>query len=175
MMGSGTISGAEPGTYGSMLELSWKGSKSVPVGDAVGEDGDPLVTRKFLKDGDRVVMTGVCCKDALRTGGQAQEAATAQEASATNSGSAIRIGFGSCVGTILPAKPFDPTPPPPPKLEPAEAAQEPPQPAKQGLSYWLSCFTKPNKPQPPKSDATADEEGCEEDELDDDDSDDDDL
>ena len=29
MMGSGTISGREPSSYGSMLELSWRGEKPV--------------------------------------------------------------------------------------------------------------------------------------------------
>ena len=40
LYGSGTISGPEQGEYGSMLELSWKGTRTVKVGD---ED------RKFIK------------------------------------------------------------------------------------------------------------------------------
>lgn len=51
LLGSGTVSGPEPGSYGSMLELCWKGTKPIPLGDS-GE------TRKFLLDGDEVIMTG---------------------------------------------------------------------------------------------------------------------
>lgn len=47
---SGTISGTEPGTYGSMIELSWGGNEPMAVG---GE------TRTFLQDGDTVIMRGV--------------------------------------------------------------------------------------------------------------------
>ena len=39
-----------PDSYGSMLELCWKGTKTVDLG--YGE------TRKFLKDGDDVIFTG---------------------------------------------------------------------------------------------------------------------
>jgi len=53
LLGSGTISGSEPDSFGSMLELSWKGTKEVPVGNEV---------RKFLKDGDTVIMKGLCSK-----------------------------------------------------------------------------------------------------------------
>ena len=74
-MGSGTISGDAPGKFGSMLELSWRGAKEVTL-----ESGG---VRKFLQDGDTVIMSGVCVGE----------------------GSA-RVGFGDCVGTILPAKPF---------------------------------------------------------------------
>ena len=37
-------------SYGSMLELSWRGSKPLDLGNGV--------TRKFLQDGDEVIMTG---------------------------------------------------------------------------------------------------------------------
>lgn len=40
----------DPDSFGSMLELSWRGSKSIDVGG--GE------TRTFLKDGDEVTITG---------------------------------------------------------------------------------------------------------------------
>jgi fumarylacetoacetase len=60
LMGSGTISGKTPGSYGSMIELSWRGTKEVSVGG--GE------TRKFLKDGDTVVMSGYCQGDGFRVG-----------------------------------------------------------------------------------------------------------
>ena len=46
---SGTVSGTEPGTYGSMIELSWGGQEPVAVGDE---------ERTFLQDGDTVVMRG---------------------------------------------------------------------------------------------------------------------
>eukprot|EP00092_Neocalanus_flemingeri_P017507 GFUD01018940.1.p1 GENE.GFUD01018940.1~~GFUD01018940.1.p1 ORF type:complete len:467 (-),score=127.89 GFUD01018940.1:216-1478(-) len=52
LLASGTISGPEPSSFGSMLELSWRGSKPVPL----TEGGE----RKFLQDGDNVTMTGVC-------------------------------------------------------------------------------------------------------------------
>ena len=37
----------EPGSFGSMLELSWRGAKTVPLGSSGQE-------RKFLQDGDTV-------------------------------------------------------------------------------------------------------------------------
>ncbi len=69
---SGTVSGAEPGTEGSLLELTWKGTKplSFPGG----------MTRKFLEDGDTVILRGAA------------------------KGKSYRIGFGECRGTILPAR-----------------------------------------------------------------------
>ncbi|CAP25644.1 Protein CBR-FAH-1 [Caenorhabditis briggsae] len=59
LLGSGTVSGPEEGAYGSMLELSWRGAKEVPVGSEV---------RKFLKDGDEVNLSGVCDKNGVRIG-----------------------------------------------------------------------------------------------------------
>jgi len=50
---SGTISGNEPGTYGSLLELSWRGQQPLTM-EETGE------TRTFLEDGDTVTMTGYC-------------------------------------------------------------------------------------------------------------------
>jgi len=50
LCGSGTISGPEPGSYGSMLEICWKGTK--PVTLTTGQ------TRKFLADGDNVILSG---------------------------------------------------------------------------------------------------------------------
>ena len=47
-MASGTISGSKPETYGSMLELSWKGTKPIKMPD--GTD------RKFLNDYDTIHM-----------------------------------------------------------------------------------------------------------------------
>ena len=67
---SGTISGTEEGSFGSLLELTWRGSKPVQVGET---------SRKFLEDGDSLVLTGYC------------------------QGEGFRVGFGEVEGTILPA------------------------------------------------------------------------
>lgn len=72
IMASGTISGQEPSSFGSMLELSWAGSKPVSLDN--GEE------RKFLKDGDTVIMKGYAEKDG------------------------IRVGFGEVRSKLLPAK-----------------------------------------------------------------------
>lgn len=58
---SGTISGPDEGTYGSMLELCWKGTKPITL-DETGE------TRTFLEDGDVVTMTAYCEGDGYRVG-----------------------------------------------------------------------------------------------------------
>ena len=60
MMASGTISGSGPDTYGSMLELSWGGSKEIDLGG--GEK------RTFLKDNDTVIMSGFAEKKGVRVG-----------------------------------------------------------------------------------------------------------
>lgn len=60
MMASGTISGSDPSSYGSMLEITWRGTK--PVAMANGSD------RKFILDGDTVVMRGHCQKKGIRVG-----------------------------------------------------------------------------------------------------------
>lgn len=60
MMASGTISGADESAYGSMLELSWKGSRPVKLNN--GEE------RKFINDGDTVKMRGYAQKGHLRIG-----------------------------------------------------------------------------------------------------------
>jgi fumarylacetoacetase len=71
LLASGTISGSTPDSYGSMLELSWRGTKPIPLPDGT--------ERKFLQDGDTLTLTGYC------------------------QGEGFRVGFGECVGTILPA------------------------------------------------------------------------
>lgn len=60
MMASGTISGPVPESYGSMLELSWKGTKPLTMND--GSE------RKFILDGDTVSMKGHCEKEGIRLG-----------------------------------------------------------------------------------------------------------
>ena len=60
MMASGTISGKDINSYGSMLELSWAGSKPVDLGKGV--------SRKFIEDNDTVIMRGYCEKGTIRVG-----------------------------------------------------------------------------------------------------------
>ncbi len=72
MMASGTISGATPDSYGSMLEIAWKGTKPVQMPD--GSE------RRFINDGDTVIITGFAEKDG------------------------IKVGFGAAKGKILAAK-----------------------------------------------------------------------
>jgi fumarylacetoacetase len=57
---SGTISGPSPGSYGSMLELSWNGQKPLQLSN--GSE------RTFIEDGDTVVMRGYARKDGVRIG-----------------------------------------------------------------------------------------------------------
>ena len=64
----------EENSFGSMLELSWRGSKTVKL------DNSPDQDRKFLKDGDTVIISGVCENEA-----------------------GCRIGFGTCQSKLLPA------------------------------------------------------------------------
>lgn len=60
LMGSGTISGNTPDSYGSMLEISWKGTKPIKM-----KDGSE---RKFIQDNDTVTMRGYCKNDSVRIG-----------------------------------------------------------------------------------------------------------
>jgi fumarylacetoacetase len=60
LLASGTISGPDPGSYGSLLELAWKGTR--PLKLANGE------TRVALHDGDRITLTGWCQGDGYRVG-----------------------------------------------------------------------------------------------------------
>ena len=60
MMASGTISGAEQSSFGSMLELSWKGTKPIKL-----EDGSE---RKFIQDHDTVIIRGYGKKNGVRIG-----------------------------------------------------------------------------------------------------------
>ncbi|XP_040349329.1 fumarylacetoacetase [Herpailurus yagouaroundi] len=71
LLASGTISGPEPESFGSLLELSWRGTKAIDLGNGQ--------TRKFLLDGDEVIITGHC------------------------QGDGYRVGFGQCAGKVLPA------------------------------------------------------------------------
>jgi|GEM_PF-1556 len=60
LLASGTISGPTPDSYGSMLELAWKGSKHMVL--ANGEQ------RTFLQDGDHITMTAWCQGNGYRVG-----------------------------------------------------------------------------------------------------------
>jgi fumarylacetoacetase len=73
LLASGTISGDTEDARGCMLELTWRGSK--PIRLPTGEE------RRFLQDGDEVIMKGYLEAEGRR-----------------------RIGFGECRGTIFPAE-----------------------------------------------------------------------
>ena len=60
MMASGTISGNDESAYGSMLELSWKGTKPIQMPD--GSE------RKFINDGDSVIMKAYSQNEDVRIG-----------------------------------------------------------------------------------------------------------
>ncbi len=60
MYGSGTISGPTPDSYGSMLEISWKGTRPFKM-----DDGSE---RKFINDMDTIVMRGWSERDGIRIG-----------------------------------------------------------------------------------------------------------
>src|SRR5690606_16113840 len=71
LLASGTISGSDKSSFGSMLELTWRGSE--PIKLANGQE------RKFIQDGDTVIMRAYCKKGDFR------------------------IGFGQVITKILPA------------------------------------------------------------------------
>ena len=71
LLGSGTISGPDKGSFGSLLELTWNGANALAL-ETGGE-------RRFVEDGDDIVMTGWC------------------------QGVGYRLGFGEVRGKILPA------------------------------------------------------------------------
>ena len=60
LLASGTISGPEKSFFGSLLELTWRGT--TPIKFPNGEE------RKFLQDGDAVTITGWCQGDGYRVG-----------------------------------------------------------------------------------------------------------
>ncbi len=72
LLASGTVSGADRTARGCLLELTQRGKE--PVTLPTGEQ------RKFLAEGDEVIIQGFCERDGFR-----------------------RIGLGSCCGTIFPA------------------------------------------------------------------------
>jgi len=72
LLASGTVSGADKTARGCLLELTSRGKD--PVTLPTGEQ------RKFLEDGDEIILRGLCERDGFR-----------------------RIGLGSCRATIVPA------------------------------------------------------------------------
>lgn len=60
IMASGTISGKSNDSYGSMLELSWGGKKSILLKDGL--------SRTFVEDYDSIIMRGYCERDNIRVG-----------------------------------------------------------------------------------------------------------
>jgi fumarylacetoacetase len=60
MMGSGTISGPTPDSYGSMLELTWGGKNPITLKDGT--------ERKFINDYDTVTIKGYCENENVRIG-----------------------------------------------------------------------------------------------------------
>jgi fumarylacetoacetase len=72
LLASGTVSGAEKEARGCLLERTWRGTE--PLELPSGE------TRRFLEDGDEVILRGYCAREG-----------------------ATRIGFGECRGTVTAA------------------------------------------------------------------------
>lgn len=60
MYASGTISGDDQDSFGSMLELTWRGQNPLKLAD--GSE------RKFIEDNDTVIMRGYAEKDGIRVG-----------------------------------------------------------------------------------------------------------
>ncbi len=73
LMATGTVSGKEKDERGCLLEMTWRGTEPIELPN--GE------TRRFLEDGDEIIMKGYCEREGFR-----------------------RIGFGECRGKILPAR-----------------------------------------------------------------------
>lgn len=61
LMASGTISGTQPDSFGSLLELSWNGQRPVTLSDG-------QTKRSFLEDGDVVTLRGACIGAHYRCG-----------------------------------------------------------------------------------------------------------
>ncbi|WP_207847708.1 MULTISPECIES: fumarylacetoacetase [Pseudomonas] len=73
LFGSGTLSGPQSGQFGSLLEITEGGKK--PIELASGE------VRKFLEDGDEIILRARCARDGFAS-----------------------IGFGECRGKVLAAR-----------------------------------------------------------------------
>lgn len=60
LMGSGTISGSSPDSFGSLLELTWNGERPLALRSGA--------VREFIEDGDELVIRGWCQGDGYRIG-----------------------------------------------------------------------------------------------------------
>jgi fumarylacetoacetase len=60
LLGSGTVSGAERSSFGSLLELTWNGTNPIVLDDGA--------ERRFIEDGDEITMSGWCQGDGYRIG-----------------------------------------------------------------------------------------------------------
>ncbi len=60
LLATGTISGAEEGTLGSLLELTWAGRRPLQLPGGV--------ERTYLADGDQIILRGYCQGDGYRLG-----------------------------------------------------------------------------------------------------------
>jgi fumarylacetoacetase len=58
LLASGTISGTTPDSYGSLLELTWGGKNPIPLPNGT--------TRRFLEDGDTIIIKGFAEKNGIR-------------------------------------------------------------------------------------------------------------
>jgi fumarylacetoacetase len=69
LLASGTVSGSTKDSRGSLLELTWRGTEplTLPTGE----------TRRFLEDGDEVILRGYCEREG------------------------VRVGFGECRGAVV--------------------------------------------------------------------------
>ena len=59
LLGTGTISGKEKTSFGSLLELTWNGKESINIGDE---------QRTFLQDGDTTILSAICKKGDMQIG-----------------------------------------------------------------------------------------------------------
>jgi len=59
LLGTGTISGKEKSSFGSLLELTWNGKESINIGDE---------QRTFLQDGDTTILSAVCKNGDMQIG-----------------------------------------------------------------------------------------------------------
>ena len=73
LFASGTVSGVAEESRGCLLERTWRGEHPIALGDGT--------ERKFLQDGDEVIIRGWCEREGAK-----------------------RIGFGACSGVVTPAR-----------------------------------------------------------------------
>ena len=125
LLGTGTISGPTDSSMGSMLELSWRGTREVPLDVITLEDSkeildldNPWILRKFIEDGDTVTMTGYA-EFILHESESLEDEVKVKElkemeggggnlnASACEVKEGYRIGFGKVTGKVIRALPLE--------------------------------------------------------------------